>query len=332
MKKIISIILAMSLLTLSGCTSNDEPNPSDVNKKLTDVTVILDFVANTNHTGMYVALKNGYYQELGLNVEIIEPTEGATATLIAVGKGDFGISYQEDVTLAKLSEDALPIKAIATIIQNNTSGFVSVKDKNITSPTDFVGKTYAGWGGPGESAILEAVMKQSGADFNELDMIISDGSGLEGLKGDVDINWYYEGWDCINAEIENVDLNYMALRDLDERLNYYTPVIITNDEMIENSPEIIKNFLSATEKGYRYAIENPEESAEILLEYAPTFDVEFLKKSQIYLSNEYMKDTDVWGSMKSKVWDNYTEFLLEYGVISQSISSDELFTNEFLAD
>ena len=96
-----------------------------------DVTVILDYVANTNHTGMYVALDQGYYGEEGLNVEIIEPTEGATATLIAVGKGDFGISYQEDVTIALTSADPLPIKAIAAIIQHNTSGFATYADKKI---------------------------------------------------------------------------------------------------------------------------------------------------------------------------------------------------------
>lgn len=72
---------------------------------------------------MFVALYQGYYAEEGLEVNIIEPTEGATATLVAVGKGDFGISYQEDVTIARTSADPLPIKAIAAIIQHNTSGF-----------------------------------------------------------------------------------------------------------------------------------------------------------------------------------------------------------------
>ena len=95
---------------------NGENSPEADNKK-TDVTVILDYVANTNHTGMYVALDKSYYEEAGLNVNIVEPTEGATATLVAVGKGDFGISYQEDVTVALASKDALPIKAIAAIIQ-----------------------------------------------------------------------------------------------------------------------------------------------------------------------------------------------------------------------
>ena len=71
---------------------NGENSPEADSKK-TDVTVILDYVANTNHTGMYVALDKGYYEEAGLNVNIVEPTEGATAPLVAVGKGDFGISY-----------------------------------------------------------------------------------------------------------------------------------------------------------------------------------------------------------------------------------------------
>ena len=57
--------------------------------ELEEVTVILDYVANTNHTGMYVALDQGYYEEEGLKVNIVEPTEGATASLVAVGKRRF---------------------------------------------------------------------------------------------------------------------------------------------------------------------------------------------------------------------------------------------------
>ena len=90
--------------------SADNTASDDDTKDLEDVTVILDYVANTNHTGMYVALDQGYYKDAGLNVSIVEPTEGATATLVAVGKGDFGISYQEDVTYARTAEEPLPIR------------------------------------------------------------------------------------------------------------------------------------------------------------------------------------------------------------------------------
>ena len=297
---------------------------------LEDVTVILDYVANTNHTGMYVALDQGYYEEQGLNVNIVEPTEGATATLVAVGKGDFGISYQEDVTIALASEDPLPIRAIAALIQHNTSGFATYADKNITSVKDFEGKTYAGWGGPGESAVLNAVMTQAGADFSKLNIVTSDGAGFAALKDQVDIMWFFEAWDNVKCELADFPINYTPVRDLDERLDYYTPVIIASEETLEQKPEMVRRFLAATEKGYLYAIENPEESAEILHKYTPGYDMELLSRSQAYLTDKYMEDSETWGTMKDSVWDNYTDFMVEYGVIDKDIPAADCYTNEFL--
>ena len=312
--------------------SADNTASEDDTKGLEDVTVILDYVANTNHTGMYVALDQGSYKDAGLNVSIVEPTEGATATLVAVGKGDFGISYQEDVTIALTSVDPLPIKAIATIIQHNTSGFATYEGKGINSPKDFEGKTYAGWGGPGEEAVLKAVMTQDGADFSKLNMVISDGSGFEALKDKVDVMWFFEGWDNIKCELADFPIHYMPVRDLDSRLDYYTPVIIANNDTLENKPEMVKKFLAATEKGYEYAIENPDESAEILLKYTPDSSPELLQKSQKYLADKYMEDTDQWGVMKDEVWDNYTDFMVEYGVIDKAIPAADCYTNEFLPE
>lgn len=300
-------------------------------KELKKVTVILDYVPNTNHTGMYVALENGYYEEEGLDVEIIEPTDGATATLVAQQKGTFGISYQEDVTIALTAKDPLPVKAIAALVQHNTSGFVSLADSGITSPADFEGKTYAGWGGPGESAVLEGCMNQAGADFSKLNMVISDGSGFEALGKSCDLMWFFEGWDCIQAEMNGCELNYMECRQLDERLDYYTPIIIAGSEVLESDPEMVSAFLRATEKGYMDAMADSDAAAEILYKYAPSYDLEMLKKSQAYLAEKYMEDTEVWGSMKAEVWDNYAAFLQEYGVIEKAPAADICFTNEFLA-
>lgn len=302
----------------------------DASEGQEDVTVILDYVANTNHTGMYVALEKGYYQEEGLNVKIIEPTEGATATLIAVGKGDFGISYQEDVTVALASKDPLPVKAIATVIQHNTSGFATYADKNITDVKEFEGKTYAGWGGPGEEAVLKAVMTQAGADFSKLNMVISDGSGFAALKDKADIMWFYEAWDNVKCSQADFPINYMELRQLDSRLDYYTPVIIANTATLEQKPEMVEKFMKATGKGYEFAIENPEESAEILHKYAPDYSLEMLTQSQVYLAGKYKEDAASWGVMKDEVWDGYTDFMAEYGVIDKKVPASDCYTNEFL--
>ena len=322
--------LLMSTAMAMGMTSVVCAEEAD-GGELKKVTVILDYVPNTNHTGMYVALDQGYYEAEGLDVEIIEPTDGATATLVAQQKGTFGISYQEDVTIALSAEDPLPIKAVATVIQHNTSGFVSLADSGIESPADFEGKTYAGWGGPGESAVLEACMTQAGADFSKLNMVISDGSGFEALGKSCDIMWFFEGWDCIQAEMNGCELNYMECSQLDERLDYYTPVIITSDAVIESDPEMISAFLRATAKGYEDTIADPDATAEILFSHAPNYDIEMLKKSQEYLAGKFMEGTETWGMMKDEVWDNYSSFMQEYGVIENVLPASDCYTNEFLA-
>lgn len=335
MKKKILILSAAMLLVmgLSACGndggSNDNSGEGN-DGELRDVTVVLDYVPNTNHTGLYAAKELGYYEEAGLNVDIIEPTEGVTASLIASGKGDFGIAYQEDVTYALASEDPLPIKAIATIIQHNTSGFASYIGKNITTPKDFEGKTYSGWGSPAEEAVINAVMKQAGADFTKLNMVTSDSLSYNMLKDQIDLIWMFWAWDGIAAKRDGVEVNYLELRDLDERLDYYTPVIIANNDTIENDSEMVQAFMDATARGYEYAIADSDGAAEILHKYADTYDLEMLKESQAYLAEKYSEDSEVWGLMKDSVWDGYTDFMVEYGLIKEAIPAEMCYTNEFV--
>ncbi|MDD4564528.1 MAG: ABC transporter substrate-binding protein [Eubacteriales bacterium] len=329
MKRIFIVMLCSFLvLSLVAC-SLDKDSASDEGQ-LQPVTVILDYIPNTNHTGLYAALDLGYYEEQGLDVRIIEPTEGATLTLIATGKGDFGVGYQEDVTYALTAEEPLPIKAIATIIQHNTSGFASYQNKNILTPKDFEGKVYAGWGAPSEEAVIKAVMSSTGADFSKLSMITSDGSGYNVLKDKIDIMWFFWAWDGIASEMAGIPINYLELRELDPRLDYYTPVIVTNHDMIENNPELAEKFMSATAKGYEYVIENPEDAALIIQKYAPDYDLNMLTKSQKYLAGKYSEGAERWGLMKDEVWNGYTEFMYENGLIEEMIPASDCYTNQFL--
>jgi len=234
------------------------------------------------------------------------------------------------VTLAVAAEDPLPIKAIATIIQHNTSGFVTLADSGIESPADWEGKTYAGWGGPGENAVLRCVMEQAGADPDKLNQVVADGLGIESLGRACDVMWYFEAWDCVSCELAGIDIHYIPCRDLDERLDYYTPVIVANTKTLESDPEMVKAFLRATAKGYQDCIDDPDGAAEILHSYAPDYDPELLKRSQEILADKYMEDADAWGVMKEEVWNNYTDFMVEYGILSETVPADRLFTNDYL--
>lgn len=328
-KKYISIALAGALMltTLSGCSKKEEKSANKGEK----VTVVLDWTPNTNHTGLYTALENGYYKDQGLDVEIVQPPEGGAASLVASGKADFGISYQEEVTYAKTSDDPLPIKAIAAVIQHNSSGFASPKDKNIETPKDFEGKIYGGWGSESETAAIKAVMEKTGADFDKVTIAdIGQDDFFTATTNSVDFAWIYEGWDVVQAKLKNFDLNFIPLNQFDKRLDYYTPVIISNETLLNDNPELAKKFMKATTEGYQFAIDNPEEAAKILVKHAPEIDEELAIESQKFLASKYKDDAPRWGEMKDEVWNNYTAFLKEYGLINKDLKPEDAYTNEFL--
>jgi len=320
-KRYILLLVGIIIISLSACSQ----------KKNEDITVVLDWVPNTNHTGLYVAQQLGYFEEEGLNVEIIQPSEGGSADLIAAGQGEFGISYQEQVTYARTAANPLPVKAIAAIIQHNTSGFASPVDRNILSPKDFEGKKYGGWGSPMEVATLKGLMDIENADVNQVEMVdIGAMDFFTAVNGYVDFTWIYYGWDGVSAELRNYPINFIRLQDMDQNLDYYTPVIIANEDYLAKNPETAKKFLRAVTKGYQYAIENPEAAADLLLVDNPEIDRDLAVASQKYLAKEYQSDASQWGIMNESIWENYSKWMFDHGLLENELNVNEAFTNEFL--
>jgi ABC-type nitrate/sulfonate/bicarbonate transport system substrate-binding protein len=328
MKKGIILITIMSVVfaLLTGCNSVSEQTTET---ELEKVTVLLDWVPNTNHTGLYVAKAKGFFKEQGLEVEIIQPSEGGTAQLIAAGQGDFGISYQEEVTNARAMD--IPVVAVAAIIQHNTSGFAAPVEKGIKTPKDFAGKKYGGWGSPMEIAMLEALMAPYGVSVDQVEIVnIGSADFFTSVEKDVDFAWIYYGWTGIEAELRGVELNFILLQDEDPALDFYTPVIIVEESLIEKNPELIRRFLEGVSRGYEFAIQNPEEAAEILLEYVPELNRDLVIASQKYLAKQYKADAPRWGEMKQEVWKTYADWMYERNLLPKNIDPSKAFTNEFL--
>ncbi|SHJ92532.1 ABC transporter substrate-binding protein [Tepidibacter formicigenes] len=329
LKKIVSIITIISLMTIAfaGCAKKEEVK----NENLKKVTVVLDWVPNTNHTGLYVAKDKGYFKEEGLDVEIIQPSEGGSISLVAAGQAEFGISYQEEVTYARTLENSMPIKAVAAIIQHNTSGFASPVSKNIKSPKDFEGKKYGGWGMDVERAMLKGLMEKEGADFSKLEMVdIGVADFFTSVKNNVDFTWIYYGWDGVASEVKDFPINFIKLTDIDPNLDYYTPLIVAKEDLLNNDKELVSKFLKAVTKGYEYCIDNPEDAVKSLLKEAPEIDEKIAVESQKYLANEYKADAKRWGEMKEEIWTNYSNWMYEKGLIENKINVKEAFTNEYL--
>jgi len=322
------LALTASLL-LVGCNGNESHEQSASNSNLKKVQVVLDWTPNTNHTGLYVAQQNGYFEEQGLDVEIILPGEAGAIQLVAADQADFGIGYQEGITEARTQ--GVPIVSIAAIIQHNTSGFAAPVEKEITSPVDFQGKTYGGYGAPVEEAIMKTIMEAEGADVSKVNMMnIGSADYFTAVKRDIDFSWIYYGWTGIEAELRGEELDMLYVADYDKSLDYYTPVVTTSEKMIAEDSETVEAFLHATSKGYEFAIEKPEQAAAILIEAEPDLDADLVQASQKWLSSKYQDDAERWGEQKREVWSNYADWMKKNDLLEGEFVPEEAFTNEFL--
>ncbi|WNF37432.1 ABC transporter substrate-binding protein [Bacillaceae bacterium IKA-2] len=346
LKKLSIFLLMIMFLLLVGCNQVDEQNqgegtktsnesevdteaPGEYSDDLIEATLILDWVPNTNHTGLYVAQEKGFFEEEGLDLTIIEPAMDGALQVVAAGKADFGIASQTSITIARSID--IPVVSIAAVIQEHTSGFAAPVEKNITSPKDFEGKTYGGWGGAEEEAILKTVLNSHNVDPSTVDnVIVGSADFFTNTKRDIDFQWIFYGWTGIEAEVRGVEINMMFLKDIDPVFNYYSPVIFSNNSVIEEKPELAEKFLKAVSKGYQFAIENPEEAAEILINATPESDEELIRASQLWLSPRYQGDAEKWGLQKEEIWDNFSAWMLEAGLIETDVKTNEAMTNIFL--
>lgn len=325
-------MFSLLIVLLTACNVNDSEQGKEeksADKARKEVSVVLDWTPNTNHTGLYVAKEKGYFEEQGLDVDIKMPGEAGADQLVASGKADFGVSYQEGITEARVQD--IPIVSIAAVIQHNTSGFASPKEKDITEPKDFEGKTYGGWGAPLEKAVISSLMKQDDANVEKVDIVnMGDTDFFTAVERDIDFAWIFYGWTGVEAELRNEEINMVYLTDYTEKLDYYTPVLATNETMIEEDPDTIKQFLAAVTKGYELAIENPDEAAEILIQAEPDLDADLVKASQKWLADKYQDDAARWGEQKLEVWKNYSTWMYDNDLLDKPLDSEKAFTNEFL--
>lgn len=304
--------------------------------ELTKITFALDWTPNTNHTGLYVAKELGYFEEAGLDVDIVFIEESTAATLCSTGAAQFAIECQDTLAAAFTGDEPLGITAVAAILQHNTSGIISRRGDGIDSPKGLTGKTYSTWNSPIELAMLKSLVEKDGASFDDVNLIpnnITDEPGALNAN-QTDAIWVFYGWGCINAEVQGFDFDYFFFKDLDSVFDYYTPVIIANNEFLENSPDTAKAFLSAARKGYEYAAANPDEAAEILINSDNTGSLkgseELVKKSQAWISEQYIADAPKWGYIDPARWDAFYDWLNENDLAESELPHGTGYTNDYL--
>lgn len=337
----IAVVILLLILFLGGAWFLGKKYynpPKPIEKPNPVVSVALDYTPNTNHTGIYVAQKKGYYKEAGIDVKIL-PYSGNVSpeVLVSTNKADTGISFTEGVVTAAATGN--PVVSIATIIRHNTSSLAALENSGIKTPKGLDNKTYGGFGAPFENAVVGEIIKKAGGKGN-FKTVMLDMDGIKALETKkIDFVWIFDAWTGTQAKRQGVKLVTFPLVD-NGIPDYYTPVIITASKQIKEKPDLLKKFIKATAKGYNFAIQNPEEAAKILIDGVQkgTFDdPEFVIESQKYLSPRYTDKDVPWGVQDEKSWTEFPKFILETGEIKDATGSavktldfNSLYTNEFL--
>lgn len=336
-RRLIAFPTTVALL-LAAC-GNDSPasnrvaNEGDGPTPQRSATLVLDWTPNTNHSGIYIADAEGFYEDAGLDINIIQPGETGSLQAVGTGNAEFGISVQEALIPARAA--GLPAVSIAAILEKNTSSLMALEGSGITSPADLEGKRYGGFGGQLETALIDTLVECDGGDPNAVDTVEVGNTdyrvGLE--RGDFDFVWVFEGWDKIRLEQAGVDVVSLPFIDYEECIpNWYTPLIVTSESLISNDPDLIRDFIDATARGYRVAIEDPEIAADHLLSGAPELDEELVRASAEYLSSRYAAAPADWGRQDAATWTAFDDFITNAGLIETGIDVDAAYTNEFLPE
>ena len=337
MKRILSFVLAAVLvLCLASCSKTDTNSASSDEAK-TSITVCLDWTPNTNHTGLYVALEKGYFADAGLDVKIVQPPENGAVQACAAGQAQFAVDAQDTLAPAFTSDTPLGVTAVAALIQHNTSGILSKKGEGMDRPAGLTGKTYLTWDSPTEKAIMENVVNADGGDWSKVKLIPNT---VTEEAQDVNQNpdhaiWVFYAWGGINSQVSGIDTDFFFFKDINPVFDYYTPILIANNDFLKTNPDAAKKFLSAAKQGYEFAVSNPEEAADILIKGDDTASLagseQLVEASQKYLAKEYISDAPKWGYIDAARWDAFYKWLYDSKLIEKEIPAGTGFSNDYLS-
>lgn len=305
------------------------------------IKVALDWTPNVIHAGMYLAQLNGYFNEAGLEVELISPDIdnyikkpiqrlADKEVHIALAPSEHVIDY------CLLKKQTIPLKAVATVMQEETSAFVTLQSSGIDRPAKLDGKTYAGYKTVLEEKLLTSLIKNDGGEGKfkmntppRLDIFDAF------LREEYDTCWIFMPWEGMIAEMEGFKIHVFHLKDYGIPYGY-SPILITREGFSDGEQKAIQAFLVALARGYWEAANQPEEVAKILvrsIEHDNFKHLDFITKAMKYISHYLLNAQGQWGLMKQERWEAYVQWLLQHHLLHDEngleVSSEEMAINSF---
>lgn len=323
----------------SSSSSGSSSTATNAAQVTTPVSIALDWTPNTNHTGIFVAQKLGYYKAAGIDAKIVPYGNTPVETLLGSGKVQFGVSYEDGLTLAKAAGQKLT--SVYTILEKPDLVIgVRANRGDIATPKQLDGKTYAGFGVPFEKPFLQTVIHNAGGTGNFKSVSLSTSAYDAVYNGRADFALPEPSWEVIQARLDGKPFKTF------DPYAYgapppYSEILAASDAVIAQNPGLVKRFVAATAKGYQYAVDHPAAAAKLLLDANPQVlkNPQLVDQSQALESKEYYLDkSGKLGTGDLARWTAYTEFLAKNHILkdasgktlSAPLDSSTLFTNQFL--
>ncbi len=312
-KKLYSALIIFVLLLLA--------NPQGASA-LEKITLMLDWFPNVDHIPIYTALEKGFFQDEGLNVEILSPSETSDSLkLAATGKVDIAVAYEPQVIIAHSS--GIPLKVTGRLVGHPLSTLLFLKDKGIETPKDLEGKLL-GYTVPGMMDILlEAFAKLNGIDsYKAVNVGFTIVPSL--ISGKVDtIMGPYKNYETVELELEGYDPKYFALEEMGIP-DYDELIFVSGKDNFKKKHEAIKGFSRAIGKAITFTRANPETALNLYLTAIPDAPGELETKA-------FKRTIDLYANSQvpnNKKWQAFADFAFEHGLVTRKVGLKDLLITE----
>lgn len=310
-------VIALSIAYIYSSSKSDEVN------------VRLKWIHQAQFAGFYYAEKAGFYKNEGINIKLNPGgVDFPAIKMVASGSEQFGVTGADQIILAR--SKGIPVVAIAVIYRKSPMVFFSLKESNITTPNDFIGKNVGVKYGGNEELTYRALLNKLNIDKDSINEIPVKYDMSPLFSKQVDVWPGYSINEPIIAKEKGYDVNLIWPSDYG--INMYADAIFTTESNIKEHPDLVKRFLFATIKGWNEAYNNPKKAVFYTLQYSNSLkekhELAMMKSSLTLLK----PDDKPIGSMDNKIWEGMQELLLNQGFIKKKINIKTAYNNKFIQE